>query len=146
MRFLTYRFVQALREDIRLAPRRYFSPLVGAIAGLIEYTDAAWKDIPVGRHQAQLYARLLSAIANAQIPDGSYNRQLIEAVLRSNKDRLHDVLLNGDLSDDLKAFGGRQTAFEGPVSSNYDATVTTGRRFAKRFSRTMVNLAKKAER
>lgn len=98
-------FKEGVRESVHWGPRRYFSPFVGAVAGIVDYTSAAWAKRPASTKRAETYSRLLSALTKEAVGDASYNKRLIEAVLHANGDEVRGDRLVGHLSDDLRAFG-----------------------------------------
>jgi hypothetical protein len=57
--------------------------------------------------KAEVYARLLSALAGDDVLDHGYRRQLTEAILQANGDQLMDLRLTSSLSTDFALIGGR---------------------------------------
>lgn len=99
-------FAAAFQGATRWGPRCYFAPLVGAVAGALDYTSAAWDRRPASSRRAETYVRLLSSLANAADTDPRYNKRLIEAVLQANGDAIRRDQLIGYLPDDLRKFSG----------------------------------------
>lgn len=98
-------FWKSFKRSLRNSPRAYFAPLVGAIAGAIEYTNAAHQGLPGAQSRIRIYANAMRSVAEHMDLSDDYRSTLLRTLLIWGRDKAKPVPLSGDLDQDLKALG-----------------------------------------